>query len=109
MAESLPIGKLGAAEGAVGNTFAAQREIAARLERLPMTGLRRKARIIVGTATFFDGFDAISIAQAMPVLVGLWKLQPGDVGFLISGGFSASALAPSACRGSPSAMAGCGS
>ena len=86
MAEPLPIGRFAAASAA-GATFAAQREIAARLERLPIAGSRRKARLIVGTATFFDGFDAISIAQAMPVLVASWHLAPRDVGFLISGGF----------------------
>jgi len=85
VAQSLPLDSSIAT--AAGASFAAQRDIAARLERLPMGGLRTKARLIVGTATFFDGFDAISIAQAMPVLVGLWKLHPGDVGLLISGGF----------------------
>lgn len=65
----------------------AQRDVAARLERLPMRGLRVRARIIVGTATFFDGFDSLSIAQAMPVLAGLWKLQSSEVGFIISAGF----------------------
>ena len=87
MAESVPIGRIGGAARAPADTIQAQREIAARLERLPIAGLRRKARIIVGTATFFDGFDAISIAQAMPVLVASWKLAPGDVGLLLSGGF----------------------
>ena len=87
MADTLPIGNRAAANPAIATTFAAQREIAARLERLPMTSLRRKARIIVGTATFFDGFDAISIAQAMPVLALAWKLPAGQVGLLISGGF----------------------
>jgi MFS transporter, putative metabolite:H+ symporter len=87
MAEAVSIAAGSVAASAARDSIAGQREIAARLERLPMGGLRTKARLIVGTATFFDGFDAISIAQAMPVLVGLWKLSPGDVGLLISAGF----------------------
>lgn len=83
-----PLATLASAEAASFSAVAAaQREIAARLERLPVVPTRIKARIIVGTATFFDGFDAISIAQAMPVLVGAWKLSSSDVGFLISAGF----------------------
>ncbi len=52
-----------------------------------MVGLQRRARIIVGTATFFDGFDALSIAQVMPTLTSEWHLSAGNVGFLISSGF----------------------
>ena len=44
---SLPSG-IAAAEAA--DSFAAQREIAARLERIPLTWTRIKARIVVGTA-----------------------------------------------------------
>jgi putative MFS transporter len=65
----------------------AQRDIAARLERLPITRTHTKARFVVGSATFFDGFDALSIAFVMPVLVGLWSLTPGQTGLLISGAY----------------------
>jgi putative MFS transporter len=54
-------------------------EIAARIERIPFGGFHRKARIIVGTATFFDGFDKLSIAYVLPVLVPLWKLTPAQI------------------------------
>ena len=40
----------------------AQRDIAARMERLPLTRTQVKARIVVGTATFFDGYDCWSSA-----------------------------------------------
>ncbi|HVA11686.1 MAG TPA: MFS transporter [Stellaceae bacterium] len=59
----------------------------ARLERLPRTFWYLKARIIVGTATFFDGFDAITIAYVLPVLIGTWRLEPSQIGLLISSGY----------------------
>src|SRR5215470_7345534 len=61
-------------------------EVAARMERLPVTAWQIRARIIIGTATFFDAFDALSIAYILPVIVPLWKLTPPEVGFLISAG-----------------------
>jgi putative MFS transporter len=61
-------------------------EVAARIERLPVTSWQVRARIIIGTATFFDAFDALSIAYILPVIVPLWKLTPPEVGFLISAG-----------------------
>ena len=62
-------------------------EIAARIERLPLSTWQVKTRIIIGTATFFDAFDALSIAYILPVIVPLWKLTPQEVGVLISAGF----------------------
>jgi len=47
--------------------------IIARIERIPLTGFHLKARMIVGTATFFDAFDALSIAFVLPALIRLWK------------------------------------
>jgi len=41
----------------------------------------------MGTATFFDAFDALSIAFVLPVLVGLWHLSPAQVGALIAAGY----------------------
>jgi putative MFS transporter len=60
----------------------------ARLERLPVTSWHVRARIIVGTATFFDAFDVLAISVALPVLVGRWHLSAGQTGFLISTGFA---------------------
>ncbi|MGQ9823985.1 MAG: hypothetical protein ACUVSK_03140 [Desulfotomaculales bacterium] len=36
-----------------------------RLERLPMSLWQVKLRLVVGTATFFDAFDALTIAYVM--------------------------------------------
>lgn len=61
--------------------------IAARIERIPVSLWHVKARVLVGTATFFDAFDALSIAQVLPVLVPLWKLTQPEIGFMISVGY----------------------
>ena len=39
-----------------------------RFENLPFTRWHARARIIVGGATFFHGFDSLSLAFALPVL-----------------------------------------
>ena len=62
-------------------------EVVARIERLPVSWWQVKTRIIIGTATFFDAFDALAIASVLPALVPLWKLTPPQIGVLISAGF----------------------
>src|ERR1700751_987171 len=66
---------------------AGQRLIAARIERLPLTWTQNKARIIVGTATFFDAYDSIMLGLVMPVIAAEWHLSVSDIGFLFSGTF----------------------
>jgi MFS transporter, putative metabolite:H+ symporter len=46
-----------------------------------------KARLTVGVATFFDAFDALVIAQILPILVPLWRLDSFQIGLLISTGY----------------------
>ncbi|WP_374716980.1 MFS transporter [Paraburkholderia phenoliruptrix] len=58
-----------------------------RIENVPFSRWHTKARIIMGSATFFDAFDALSLAFALPVLVGLWHLSPMQIGFLIAAGY----------------------
>lgn len=62
--------------------------IAARLERLPFSSWHVRARIIIGFATFFDGFGLLAITFVMPVLVVAWKLKPQQIGVIISAGFA---------------------
>ena len=62
--------------------------IIGRIERLPSTFWHVKIRAIVGTATFFDGFDAVAIAFVLPALIGLWHLQLSEIGLLLSSGFA---------------------
>ena len=51
-------------------------QIAARIERLPLSTWHLKILIPIGTGWFFDAFDALAIAYVLPVLIGLWKLTP---------------------------------
>ena len=50
----------------------------ARLESVPFSRWHLRPRIIVGSATFFDAFDALALAFVLPVLVPLWGLSPGQ-------------------------------
>ena len=61
--------------------------LVARLERVPFSRWHARPRIIVGSATFFDAFDALSLAFVLPVLARLWHLSPGQIGPLISIGY----------------------
>jgi MFS transporter, putative metabolite:H+ symporter len=58
-----------------------------RIESVPFSRWHRRARIIVGSATFFDAFDALSIAFVMPVLIGLWHIEPLQIGILIGASY----------------------
>jgi putative MFS transporter len=62
-------------------------DILARIERLPLSAWQIRTRLIVGTATFFDAFDALAITYVLPAVVPAWKLTPVDIGWLISAGF----------------------
>lgn len=59
----------------------------ARMNNVPFSRWHMKARIVMGSATFFDAFDALSLAFVLPVLKGLWGLSVGEVGLLISIGY----------------------
>ncbi len=77
----------GAAGTEAEHRSAAAGEISARIERLPISRWLVKARLIIGTATFFDAFDALAVAQALPVLVPAWRLSSQQVGYVIAIGF----------------------
>ncbi len=62
-------------------------ELIARFEHVPFSPWHRRARIVMGSATFLDAFDALSLAFAMPILVKLWHLMPQDVGWLIGASY----------------------
>ncbi len=61
--------------------------LVARLEALPFSPWHLRARVIVGSATFFDAFDALSLAFVLPVLVRLWHITPAQIGWLIAIGY----------------------
>lgn len=61
--------------------------IVSRMERVPFSRWQIKARLLVGTGTFFDAFDALAIAQVMPVLSKMWHLNAGQISLLIAIGY----------------------
>lgn len=62
-------------------------DIVSRLERIPTSGWHVRTRVIVGIATFFDAFDALTLAFVLPSLMHAWHLSPGQAGLLLSAGF----------------------
>jgi MFS family permease len=60
--------------------------IVARIERLPANAMQVRARVLIGCATFFDGFDVIAIAATLPMLIAKWGLVPSQIAFLIGAG-----------------------
>jgi len=77
-----------AAVGVPNGNESSYRHIVARIERLPVCSWHNKMRAIFGTAWFFDAFDSLAIAYVLPVLIGMWKLDPGQIGQLIAIGFA---------------------
>jgi MFS transporter, putative metabolite:H+ symporter len=64
-----------------------EESISARVERLPLSRWHVRMMAIAGIAHFSDAFDALTIAFVLPILVGLWKISPTEIGFLISAGY----------------------
>ncbi len=58
--------------------------IVARIERMPGNAMHIRARLLIGLATFFDGFDVIAIAATLPLLIAQWSLTPVQIGVLIA-------------------------
>ncbi len=48
-------------------------QIIARIERMPGNAMHIRARLLIGLATFFDGFDVIAIAATLPLLIANWS------------------------------------
>ncbi len=62
-------------------------ELIARIESVPFSRWHVRPRVIMGSATFFDAFSALSLASATPVLVRLWHLTPAQVGYLLAASY----------------------
>jgi MFS transporter, putative metabolite:H+ symporter len=62
-------------------------QIAARMERLPLSPWHNKMRLIVGSANFADAYDALTIAYVLPPLIPLWHIPPALIGLMISIGY----------------------
>ena len=68
-------------------TFPSGADLLARMEKAPFSRWHTKGRIVMGSATFFDAFNALSLAFALPILIRLWHITPRQVGFLISASY----------------------
>ncbi|MFF2506644.1 MFS transporter [Streptomyces sp. NPDC058067] len=60
--------------------------IAARLERLPQSRWHVKVRFLIGAVTFFEAFDQLLSASALPVLIKDWHLSTAQATFAITSG-----------------------
>jgi putative MFS transporter len=58
-----------------------------RMEQVPFSRWHRNARLVMGSATFFDAFNALSLAFALPSLIRLWHISPKQSGLLISASY----------------------
>ncbi len=41
----------------------------------------------MGSATFFDAYNALSLAYALPILIPLWHITPAQTGLLLGAGY----------------------
>ncbi len=83
----MSVSQLAPPQAGIAASVATPEDILARIERLPLSLWQIKTRIVVGTATFFDAFDALSIAYVLPAIGPMWKLGYSDVVWLISAGY----------------------
>ncbi|MFS0691561.1 MFS transporter [Streptomyces nitrosporeus] len=58
--------------------------VAARLERLPHSRWHVKVRFLIGAVTFFEAFDQLLAASALPVLMKDWDLSTGQATFAVT-------------------------
>ena len=62
-------------------------EIAARMDRLPLTALHRRVSGTIALGTFFDSFDSLIIAAALTAIVTSLHISFTEVGLLISAAY----------------------
>lgn len=65
------------------NSAAEAGALLARMEAVPLSRWHAKARVIMGSATFFDAFNSLSLAFALPILIRTWHISPQQSGLLI--------------------------
>jgi MFS transporter, putative metabolite:H+ symporter len=74
-------------EAGVAVDVARRSEILARLERLPFSHFHLRLAAILGVGTFFDAFDALTIATALAVIFTTLHINFLNAGLLISGAY----------------------
>lgn len=60
----------------------------ARLEAVPSSAWHIRARVVMGSATFFDAFNALSIAFVLPILVRAWHISSPQIGVMIGASYA---------------------
>ncbi len=82
-----PVGAEARENERTGQSAAAAASLLTRMEQVPFSRWHANARVVMGSATFFDAFNALSLAFALPTLVRLWHISPKQIGFLISASY----------------------
>jgi putative MFS transporter len=82
-----PVGTEGRESKTARDTAVDAASLLSRMEQVPFSRWHANARIVMGSATFFDAFNALSLAFALPTLVRLWHISPKQIGFLISASY----------------------
>lgn len=75
-----------AAAGRHPDTSALAAAIGARFERLPLCRWHVTVRLVIGAVTFFEAFDQLLIAYALPQLRAAWHLGTGQTTTLMTVG-----------------------
>jgi len=66
--------------------------IAARIESLPSSQWNQRIAVLLGAATFFDAFDALTVAFIMPSILLEWHLSTINAAWLVSAGYAGQAV-----------------
>ena len=82
-----PVGADTHEEEQIRSSAANAASLLARMEQVPFSRWHRNARLVMGSATFFDAFNALSLAFALPTLIRLWHISPKQSGLLISASY----------------------
>jgi MFS transporter, putative metabolite:H+ symporter len=62
--------------------------IAARIDRVPTGPFHYRLASILGGGTFFDAFDALSIAVVLAIVIRTFGLSFSDAGLIVSAGYA---------------------
>lgn len=61
--------------------------IAARIDRIPTGPFHIRVASVLGTGTFFDGFDAISLGVVLTAVLATFQIGIGEAGVIIAAGY----------------------
>ncbi|MGW0330112.1 MFS transporter [Nocardia sp. NPDC003183] len=79
--------KISAADNVTITTAASPSLVAARIDRIPFGRFHIRLTGQVGAGTFFDGFDAMTIAVVLSLIVKSFGISLAEAGIIISAGY----------------------